>query len=66
MSEQHTTDYNAGYRDALDDVETRIRYQMIAAPIGSMEWRAHIADITHVEAIRVALTRITPTEEPQA
>lgn len=56
----HSTDYDAGYRDALDDVETRVRHQLLAATVGSMEWRAHMADIAHIEAIRVALTRVSP------
>lgn len=39
----------------LDAVEARIRDQAQAAPLGSMQWRAHMADIAHVSALRMEL-----------
>jgi hypothetical protein len=44
----------AAQAEALDDVEQRIRHQAKAAPVGSMEWRAHFADLAHIEAARAA------------
>jgi hypothetical protein len=35
--------------ETLIEVETRIRGQAKAAPVGSPQWRAHIADLAHVE-----------------
>lgn len=43
----------ASWNAALDEIEQRIRDQASVAPVGSMEWRAHIADLAHVEATRV-------------
>lgn len=51
MSEQEA----AGRRAALDDIEVRIRNQAAMAPVGSTEWRAHYADLCHIEAARIAL-----------
>lgn len=38
--------------EALEEVERRIRAQAAAVPVGSMEWRAHMADVMHVTAVR--------------
>lgn len=37
----------------LDELERRIRHQAAAAQVGSMEWRAHFADLAHLEAVRM-------------
>lgn len=42
--------------DALNAVESRIRNQASVADIGSMEWRAHMADLSHIEAVRMEMT----------
>lgn len=41
--------------EALDVVEKRIRDQASVARVGSMEWRAHMADVMHVTAVRMEL-----------
>lgn len=38
--------------EALAAVESRIREQASVAPVASMEWRAHMADLMHVTAVR--------------
>lgn len=43
-----------GAQAVLDDVERRIRHQASVAQVGSMEWRAHFADLAHIEAARAA------------
>ena len=37
---------------ALDEVERRIRDQASVQPVGSMAWRAHMADVAHVTEVR--------------
>jgi len=37
---------------ALDQVERRIREQAEVQPLGSMAWRAHMADVAHVTEVR--------------
>jgi hypothetical protein len=37
---------------ALDQVERRIREQAEVQPLGSMAWRAHMADVAHVSEVR--------------
>ena len=41
-------------RAALDEVEARIREQAAAVGVGSMAWRAHMADVMHVGEVRQA------------
>ncbi len=38
--------------DVLDEVERRIRDQASVQPVGSMAWRAHMADVAHVSEVR--------------
>jgi hypothetical protein len=38
--------------DALDEVERRIGDQASVQPVGSMAWRAHMADVIHVGEVR--------------
>lgn len=40
--------------EALDEVEMRIRGQAVLASVGSMVWRAHMADVMHVTDVRRA------------
>jgi hypothetical protein len=49
-------------RHALDEVERRIRHQADRAPVGSMAWRAHMADVMHLSDVRRALSP-SPEEE---
>lgn len=39
-------------RAVLDMVEARIRHQSKSAQVGSMEWRAHMADLMHIADVR--------------
>ena len=41
--------------EALDKVEARIREQASAQTVGSMPWRAHMADIMHINEVRKEL-----------
>lgn len=38
--------------EVLDELERRIRHQSEAAAPLSMEWRAHMADLAHINALR--------------
>lgn len=48
--------------EVLGEVEKRIRGQADIAPMGSMEWRAHMADLAHVEAVKMELRKGTSDE----
>ena len=37
--------------DALHDLEHRIREQAKVVPVGSMAWRAHMADLAHLQLV---------------
>ena len=61
MSERHAAENDAALR-ALAEVESRIREQAGPSDPMSMVWRAHMADLMHVEAVRMELSRVLPPE----
>ena len=38
--------------EVLAELESRIREQANVQPVGSMAWRAHMADLAHINDIR--------------
>jgi hypothetical protein len=53
-------------RAALDELESRIREQAAAVGVGSMAWRAHMADVMHVTEVRRARVGGASTGESPA